>query len=474
MTESGEDLLRKALTGGIAELTGSKRLIVFEIAAEGITAFDVRRDETGTPRGRVGPVMPWKDSVTSSAERAVAMTSALSGEAMVILVCPSPDSPPVDQAMESLRAARPGVLTFAESGVRVAELLRQVIADEPLWQSYDLVVLQRHPVTGGIRFAGHPMFRIEARRGELAEFAVDCEPGDEHGTMFAVAAWQGPRPRLLSVHAASLPPGRHRIVAELERPGRVLFHEPPGLVRCDRTWDELVASVPPRLDRPADPAHLICAVEVGGPRSQVAERLSRVGQLVTAMADDLFIGLRVSLIAYGTHSFERRIPDEPVHVACWQVSPEQAQDSLRRLEERHDLRMPAGGATARGYAYAAQVEDMLAEVTRRLDSGSHVRTVLLTVGDRPPHPPRAHPSEILPCPHRIDWEQHVLRLERHPALVFGAICDQPPERAHPIWSRLGREALAHLDAVDVHGLSADLGLTPPQVQRFPLPFLAVP
>jgi hypothetical protein len=473
LTESGEDLLRKALAGGIAELTGSKRMIVFEVAAEGITAFDVLRDETGTPRGRVGPVVPWEAAAASSSERAVAITTATSGDATVILVGPSPDSPEADQAMESLRAARPEALTFAEAGVSVAELLRQVIGDEPLWQSYDLVVLKRHPATGEIRLAGHPMFRIEARRGEIAEFAVDCEPGDEHGTMFAVAAWQGARPRLLSVHAARLSPGRHQVVAELERPGRVLFHEPPGLIRCDRAWDELVASVPPRLDRPADPAHLICAVEVEGPAGQVPERLGRAGQLVTAMADDLFSGLRVSLLTYGAHSFERGIPDKPVQVVCWKVSPEQAQDSLRGLEERHDLRVPAGGATE-GYAYAAQVEDMLDEVTRRLHSGGRDRTVLLTVGDRPPHPPRAHPSEILPCPHRIDWEEHVLRLERHPALVFGAICDQPPERAHPVWSRLGRGALAHLDAVDVHQLSADLGLTPPQVRRIPFPFLAVP
>lgn len=444
---------------------GSRRLVVFEVVAEGFTAFTVRRDESGTPRGRAGPRVPWDAGGASWAQ---AMAERISTGTAVILVCASPGSPPANEAMESVRSAHPEALTFAEANVRVAELLRQVIADEPLWQSYDLVVLKRHPLTNGIQLACHPLFGIEARRGESAEVIVQCEPSDEHGTMFAVVTWQDRLPHLLSVHAAKLAPGRYQVVAELERPGRVRFPRLPGLIRCNRSWDELVASIPARLEGQADPAHLICAVEVGGPGERVDERLDRVGQLVAVLSDDPQSAPRVSLVVYGSHAFERGVPEEPVHVACWQATADHAQETLHLLEERLGRVPPA-----RGYAYAAQVEDMLAEVTTRIALGGAAPTALLTIGDRPPHPPRVHPSEVLPCPRRIDWEGLTFQLEQRPALMLGAIRDRPSGRSHPAWARLGRDVLTHLAEVDIEKLGADLGLVVAEPQQIPFPFLAV-
>ncbi|RCG26158.1 hypothetical protein DQ384_29720 [Sphaerisporangium album] len=468
MTESGEDLLGKALVAAIAELAGPKILLVFESGAEGIAVLRVRRDETGTPRGRADHPVPWAGDADVTAERALAIAEGIPGEPAVVIVCTAPEDGRARRAMECLHAAHPRALAFTEAGESVAELLRQAIIDQPLTQSYELVVLKRHPATGQLRLASLPLFGLESRRGDRVEFAVRCEPGDENGTVFAITAWQALRPALLSVHTAELPPGAHTIVAELERPGRVRFTGLPGLARCDTTWEELVAAVPQRLDRPAGPAHLICAVQVSGPEERVRARLDRVGQLLSTLADAQAGRTVVSLIAYGPHVFQRGAPDRPVTVPCWRSSPRRAQEALLLLEERH-VRPPEAAGT-RDYAYAAQVEDVLAEVTHRLGGDGRERTALLTVGDRPPHPPRANASEILPCPRRLDWEALLAGLENR--LALGAICDQPPERAHPVWSRLGAAALAHLDAMDVDELGEALGLVASQGRRVPFPFSA--
>ncbi|MEV8635348.1 hypothetical protein AB0395_27195 [Streptosporangium sp. NPDC051023] len=478
MTES--ILLRKTLTEAVAELGGARRLSVVEVAPDGVTVFDLHRDETGTPRGHGRPVVRWADPVDgpswddpgASGDRETVLEAVnVSADTTVVLVGSSPGSPRADEAMELLRAAHPKAFAFTRAGMPVGRLLREIVADEPLRRSYELVVLRRHPVTNRLELTCTPLFEIEARRGTSFTFTVRCEPSDEWGTAFAVVAWQDRRPALLSVHTAKVQPGRYEITAELERPGLVRFSGLPGLARGDRSWAEWVAAVPYRLDPSAGPAHLICAVETSGTAARVLERFRRIGQMITAMSGGLDDRLQVSLIAYGTHSYQRNVPEEPVDVAGWQVSTEHARHSLERLEERVRQRE----AEDRGYADAAMVEDMLAEVARRLPSSSQGRTALLTVGDRPPHPPRVHRSHILPCPRRFDWEQEVRRLEQHPDLVFGAICDRPPGRADPVWSRLGRAGLVHLDgAVDVHGLGADLGLTASQVQPIPFPLLEVP
>ncbi|MFC4586680.1 hypothetical protein [Sphaerisporangium corydalis] len=506
MTESGEDLLRRALTEAIAELAGSRRLVVVEVAAEGVTAFDLHRDEAGTSRGRERPMTRWAgqtaegggDGATPSpfeegsegatpaeggrdgatafpAEEAAVRATWLPVDARVVLVRSAPDGGPVGRAMEALRAARPDALALNGGGVPVAVLLREIVAAEPLRRPYDLVVLRRHPVTGRLRLACQPLFAMETRRGALSEVTVQCEPSDERGTVFAVVAWQDRRPVLVSVHAVKLPPGRYEVTAMLERPGRVRFSGLPSLTREDRSWTELVSSVPARLGPPSGPAHLICAVETTGPEVQLGERLRRVSQLVTELAGELSGLLQVSLVTYGAHSYDPRIPERPVDVVDWEVSPDDAQESLKILEESRAGRATGHGAAEPGYPYAAQVEDMLAEVAGRLGPpGGRRRTVLLTVGARPPHPPRRHASEILPCPRRVDWERQVRDLQRHPGLVFGAICDQPPERAHPAWARLGENASAHLDTLDPQGFCADLGVTAPGVQRVPFPLMAMP
>ncbi|MGW0445642.1 hypothetical protein ACWDWV_09775, partial [Streptosporangium sandarakinum] len=95
----------------------------------------------------------------------------------------------------------------------------------------------------------------------------------------------------------------------------------------------------------------------------------------------------------------------------------------------------------------------------------------LTVGGRPPHPPRTDRSRILPCPRRHDWRNLVAVLRQRPGTTLGAICDHAAGQAHRLWHELGATALAHLEAVDVRGLAADLGLTAPSAVHLPFPLL---
>lgn len=155
-----------------------------------------------------------------------------------------------------------------------------------------------------------------------------------------------------------------------------------------------------------------------------------------------------------------------MRVAAWEAGAGEALDALGTLEEQ--------GAMARGYPYhphAAQLEDMLAVVVERLGRADPASAVILTVGGRPPHPARTDQSRILPCPHRHDWRKLLAALRQRQGTVLGAICDQPADQAHQAWHRIGATALAHLEAVDVRGLAAELGLVAPSPVHLPFPLL---
>ncbi|MFF0312670.1 hypothetical protein ACFYSC_35045 [Streptosporangium sp. NPDC004379] len=509
MPEPDRDLTRKAIAQALADLADTGHLTVVEVAADGVTTFLLHRDGNGRPRGRswsatwpdlagehgwdadpaavreavlraarVHPLSP--DTRTAHVHPPSADTRAAyvhppsadtlrtargaSPSADVVLVAASAD-PRAEQALDWLRAAHPAAQVL-RADAPAAALIREAMADDPLTRSYELVVLLADPGTGRLRLTGRRLFPIGSRPGTRTRVALRCTAPGAHGTALAVVTWQGPEPRLLSVQSAPIAPGRYEVTAELGRSGRVRFTGLPALSPDPRDWDRLVGALPDRLPPRAGSAHLVCAVEVCGSDDQVSERLSRARQMISFASGELGGLIRVSLLAYAAHSFDPSAPEHPVRIAAWEAGPAEALDALGALEDE--------GAVTRGYPYhpqAAQLEDALAVVAGRLGPASPAPAVVLTVGGRPPHPPRTDRSRILPCPRRHDWRQLAAALRQRPDTTLGAICDHAAGQAHPLWHGLGAAALAHLEAVDVRGLAADLGLTAPSPVRLPFPLL---
>ena len=92
--------------------------------------------------------------------------------------------------------------------------------------------------------------------------------------------------------------------------------------------------------------------------------------------------------------------------------------------------------------------------------------MVVTVGARPPFPPRVDPAtEIIPCPAGNDWRRALHQLMDHPGIAFGAISDRDPDGG--IWTRLGTDAFAPTSAFDARRFTAKLGLLSPNIP-FPL------
>ena len=200
----------------------------------------------------------------------------------------------------------------------------------------------------------------------------------------------------------------------------------------------------------------MCVIEVSGPTDQFRRRIDRIQDLI-AHTDGTDGQLSVSLISYGPHAFDRRVPDEPAKVLAWAADSKTVLLALDKLGERKLVKGE--------YPRAAQLECALTEVARLL-SVRDGRPVLVTAGSRPPFPPRVDiRSEILPCPDRRDWRRPLQKLYGVPGITFGALPDQDADAE--IWTRLGREALEPLDVVDVRRFAADLGLCGTAV---PVPF----
>ncbi|MGV9777616.1 hypothetical protein [Streptosporangium sp. NPDC003464] len=473
MPEPDRDLSRKAIAQALADLADTDRLTLVEVAADGLTTFLLHRDDNGCPRGRswsatwpgLAGERGWDADPAGTREAVLRTTRAALSSAGVILVAASSADPKVEQALTWLRAAHPAAQVL-RTEAPIAARVREVMADDPLTRSYELVVVLVDPDTSRPRLTSRQLFPLGSRPGARIRVALRCEAAGAHGTAFAVVTWQGPEPRLLSVQSAPVTPGRYEVTAELIRPGRVRFTGLPALSPDPRDWNQLVAALPDRLPGRTGPAHLVCAVEVCGADDQVAERLSRARQMISSASGEIGGLLRVSLLAYAAHSYDPSAPELPVRVAAWEAGAGEALNALGALEER--------GAVARGYPYhphAAQFEDMLAVVVERLGRADPAPAVVLTVGGRPPHPARTDQSRILPCPHRHDWRKLVAALRQRQGTVLGAICDQPADQAHQAWHRIGAAALAHLEAVDVRGLAADLGLVAPSPVHLPFPLL---
>ncbi|MGH3242384.1 MAG: hypothetical protein ACRDNL_18555, partial [Spirillospora sp.] len=389
--------IRAALTTALGSLTDGQRLTLVDLGAERLVTWEMSRDPVGTPTGTARPGIPWSD-VFEGADRPEDVLARAVPSGAVMLACTRPDGVYATKALDDLRRAHPDAPVFLLDDVArfpIRDLLKDVVADQPLTQWYDLVVLERSP-SGRLSIGHRQLFVVNARRGDRTILTVDCEPSGAGGTAFAVVAHgehdQGFR--LVGVQSAKVPPGRYEVTAELRRPGLVRFD---GLTvrprRDERDWGRLVADVPQRLPDAGSGVHLVCAIETSGPADQVAERIARAEDVVVHAGAELHDRVRVSVLTYGPHRLERAAPDVPETVLVWDAPANAAGAALGRLADRPPEPV--------GYPVAARLECALTLVADRLHS-THGRAALLTIGDRPPNPLRAATGSALPCPRRRD------------------------------------------------------------------------
>lgn len=489
-----QGMLREVLTDATDKVTGSGRLTVVEIGATGIAVFEVRADRLGTLECQAArPSIGWTESaqmLSATADElrfqlaggladvdrerlwatlapAVAATVRASSDP-VVFVCTAPGWAVPERAAALLLGEHEAAQFVRSEGALVPELLQELISGSALRQPYELVMAVVHPQTRRVMLKSRQLFPVGARIGDRTTFTVRCAPSDEYGTVFAVTTWHDRVPHHLSVDSIRLRPGLHRVRAVLVGPGQVEFTEPRGVTADQRTWSELMDAIPAQLPAPIAAVDLICGIELGGGDSAlVDERLKVIRRLLSDLSEECPEPdrVRVAVLGYGDHPFDARQDGNRIIFGAWLASLAEALDSVSKF--RH---------LGQGYPAAAALEDMLSQVVGRLGPTASApvparRTVLLTIGGRPPHPPSANVRSILPCPRGLNWDQLLRKLERYPDLSRIAVVDRLPTGNGTVWHRLGAHRMYELAQADPRQLGTDIGVLVPDVHRLPFPLM---
>jgi hypothetical protein len=471
------------LAADMAHLTAGSLLMIVEFHATKVTYWRVCPDPSGVPWVR-DESRTWDSFRISNVFDDSILTASIRPDDDTRLVLArtgaripgNADDSDAGRAFDVASQAFPKARTFYSVSA-VDDLLEEATARVPLPASvwYELVVLRRTP-SGRVEVTSQQLFLPEERRGATRTFDIRCEPSDENGTAFVVAARNAAFEfQLLTMRSARIPAGTYTITATLRRPGVVAFTGLPVKLLDDaRNWLDVVATVPERLDA-VSPAHLIVAIEACGLPGDFDTRVDRARQLIGDVRAGTDGQVRFSLLSYAAHLHQRRTPDPQVRVLAW-AEPDP------RVLDRHLDGLRDRGPVDTGRARAAQIECMLEEVTRRLRSPEAVlagRPVLVTIGGRPSFPHRIDPAtRIFPCPHHRDWRTLLLGLrENHAGLAFAAIRDGAAEFEDPfaedpadeIWRHLGTDSYARAAAFDPRRLAVDVGLRSPAPQYLPFP-----
>ena len=442
-----DDVVRHALDVAIERLLAGQSFHVVEFSGEGVVIWEITRDRNGTPHAESWPpffVDPNDDELPDDL-----LIRGLADRGPLVFVHSSPGPSP-ERVRKLLREFDPDPCIL-DCAAGFEDVLRAAIKNSGLTHFYELVLL-RKTRSGKLFFHPVKLFAPGYRSGARKRIRVSIPRSDARGTVFVLVTTEGERSfDLMSIESVDLTPGEYDLTAELVRPGRVRFDGLPSSARLrhdHRSWSELRRDVPRKLAVPV-PTHLICLVEVTGTKGQIGKRLDWIRDLIT-WADRSDGELKVSLVTYGAHSFERGVRDEPATERAWAapgagILPRL--DELERYEPVDD-----------DYRDAAQLECALALVRSKVSSDDG-RPVILTMGSRRPFPPRNDPRlETLPCPRRVDWRQQLAEIARaHHDLTLGAICDRDvPDMA--IWREIGTTAIVTSDVVERYEFAARLGI----------------
>ena len=247
MTGAAQDPSTEAITAGltrdIARLPTGKTLTIAEFSSSRVTVWKVLLDSAGTPRVQrrwhdwhslrvLGTVDDTEllDRIRPEDDGSIVL--ARSGQELIGEA--GQDALDADRAFGIAKDAYPGSPAF-RSGTALDDLLAEATARVPLPPSlwYELVLLRRRR-SGRLEFTAQQLFLPEARRGDTRQFTVRCEPGDDNGTVFAVAARDAAFEfQLVSMASAKIPPGTYHLTATLLRcrRGSLRPRRRPGPVR---------------------------------------------------------------------------------------------------------------------------------------------------------------------------------------------------------------------------------------------------
>jgi hypothetical protein len=493
-TATADDLW-ETIQRRIAELPDDGWLSVVEVGVAGIATTTVHADGSGAPGLLRGPTVPWTElapmlpdsyelrfrlaggfggtdriRLWSTLDGAVPAAAAVPAHHQTLLVCTAPGWPVPERALQVLARQHSetspsriaGLTGGGMAGGEVAAMVSRAAIAASLRGKLELVVASVNPRTGRVTLRSEQLFGAGAAVGTERELTVWCAHTDDEGTVLAVVNWQGNEPRVVSIDSVPLPPGSHRLRAVLAAPGRVTFVEPPGVAADKRPWSQLMAKLPPRLVPPVVELDLLCALDLSGDGFE--ERRSLVSELVEVLRQEYPEPgkFQIAIVGYRDHDFRIGVERHRVVRGAWLAPPAEAQRLLDRFRAVEPHPLPA-----------APVEDALHQIARRVDRiPGNRKVVLLTVGDRPPHPPREGPDGVLACPHQYNWRALLSRIERRCRTSL-AVLDSG-EHVGTAWQRLGRTALHRLDKTDAHRLATAAGLLVPPADRLSFPFLEPP
>ena len=442
------------------------------------------------PAGRGAPASPLHDTSVDT-----------------VLVLRTQDWPLLDEAAAVAQAAlRPvtKIIAGPEAGT-LADIVRDVAARAPLRYGYDLVLVETDEHTGAVRPRSRELFPAGAGVTDAlpVQAVVPVSPVVGHAASqltIPIVARRDPltdlrdikalpeqRPLVNTAELHTAVGGPFYLRVELDGPGQLRLLNPMDFVLADRPgdWPGVLADLPERLTLPphlsAGCLDLALLVELGGARSKagrdVAARLRLVKDVIREF--QAVQEVRIAVLGYRDHGgfherheIGRRGREHRALVVGTTAgfgTPQDLQWRLGRNEWWHPVKVR--------HDHAAPIEEALSMLAHdNWNWQPEARHVVLTVGQRPPHPAKEGPhSRAHRCANKLSWEEDVDRLRKNKGVQFLAVlADEPRDGyAADAWRALSSEGRFQARGLSARTLAEHCGLAPESPVLLPLAQYAV-
>lgn len=444
--------------------------------------------------------------------RLVAAADGPSDRLDIVLVHRVHGWPLLDAAAARARAMlRPVTeITAGPAAGPLADVVDAVAAQAPLRYGYDLILVEASPPDGAVRPRSYELFppgaaawpgprpvrtvEVSPVKGFTAArlalpIVASCGPVAD---LRDAAALADRRPLITMAWLDATAGRTFRLRVELAGPGQVQLLPVPGLLRGGTPepiraetwpgWPEVIETLPRQTQensRLAQDLDLVLLVELGAARDKedVAARV-RLSKSVVRQFHQV-PGAEVAVLGYRDHYGDH----------YWNKTGQSGQEEKALIvgsthgfsppnELRAMFRRPGWwDAVPVGHDHAAPVEEalwLLAKDMWKWRPG--VRHVVLIIGRRPPHPPRAQRSGVvLRCKNRLSWREALDRLRRHQVDCLAVLDDDPPARGYAAntWKALtAPEGYRTARGTTAQALARYCGLVPGPRSELPLATLS--